>query len=199
MLCKKLSQSGIAIHNASDLFVVFISNAKKQVPLWCQKAGSSREDGIVIWDYHVICVQRKSSSEALVWDLDTTLGFPEAFSQYVAKTFRPWLELHPDFQRLYRVVAGPLFLKKFASDRRHMKTAEGSWIKQPPPYACICAQDGSTHNLEEYVRMSKETVMLNRASYEELSNLEPYGAVFTHKSLEDFFGARTSIENLFKI
>ncbi|KAH6555001.1 hypothetical protein KP509_1Z290200 [Ceratopteris richardii] len=150
-------------------------------------------------DSFIFVCREKAVQKPLFGILIQHLGSLKPFLSMLPRPFRPWLELHPDFQRLYRVVAGPLFLKKFASDRRHMKTAEGSWIKQPPPYACICAQDGSTHNLEEYVRMSKETVMLNRASYEELSNLEPYGAVFTHKSLEDFFGARTSIENLFKI
>ncbi|XP_019100724.1 PREDICTED: protein N-terminal glutamine amidohydrolase-like [Camelina sativa] len=60
LLCKTLCENGVADATGSDLFVVFISNEKKQVPLWHQKA-SRRADGIVLWDYHVICVQHFAS------------------------------------------------------------------------------------------------------------------------------------------
>jgi hypothetical protein len=32
-----------------------------QVPLWYQKASPS-DDGFVMWDYHVICIQVKAKS-----------------------------------------------------------------------------------------------------------------------------------------
>ncbi|MCO5601791.1 hypothetical protein L7F22_055916 [Adiantum nelumboides] len=193
MLCEKLAKSDIAAHDASDLFVVFISNANKQIPIWCQKAGYPEEDGFVIWDYHVILIQTKRGAEALVWDLDTTLQFPETFSQYMTKAFRPSFNLSPAFQRLYRVVAGGVFLKYFASDRRHMKTAEGFWKMPPPPHDCICAVDGAIHNLEDYLDMSKETVVFKGTSYEELLCLERCGAVLNESSLQDFFCGRSSL------
>jgi hypothetical protein len=65
MLCKRLCQLGLAMPDASDLFVVFISNSNCKVPLWRQKSKSSLEEGFCIWDYHVICIQVLFSHLAL--------------------------------------------------------------------------------------------------------------------------------------
>ncbi|CAL5351545.1 unnamed protein product [Camellia sinensis] len=114
LACKKLCTSGVADAEGSDLFVVFISNEKKQVPPWPQKA-SQRADGVILWDYHAICIQ---------------------------------------FQRFFRVVHAPIFLRSFASDRRHMKDSVGNWIAQPPAYEVIVAEDGTVHSLNEYIEIS---------------------------------------------
>ncbi|KAJ0262486.1 Protein N-terminal glutamine amidohydrolase [Hirschfeldia incana] len=190
LLCKTLCENGVADETGSDLFVVFISNEKKQVPLWHQKA-SSRADGIVLWDYHVICVQRKKesdSAEPLVWDLDSTLPFPSPLASYVSDTIQPSFQLFPEYQRFFRVVHAPLFFKHFASDRRHMKEPDGSWIAQPPPHQPIVAEDGVLHNLSEYIAMS---------SADTLASLDPetmreaisqkLGVLVSHTQLQDLF------------
>lgn len=41
-----------------ELFVVFVSNQEKAIPLWRQRA-SRFANGLVVWDYHVFCVQLK--------------------------------------------------------------------------------------------------------------------------------------------
>ncbi|TYJ18556.1 hypothetical protein E1A91_A09G131800v1 [Gossypium mustelinum] len=98
-LCKKLCSSQIADAQGSDLFVVFISNDNKQIPLWHQKA-SHRADGVILWDYHVICVQRKKDGGThLVWDLDSSLPFPCPLATYVSETIRPSFQLFSEFQR----------------------------------------------------------------------------------------------------
>lgn len=56
MLCNELIRTGVADPAGTDLYVVFISNEEKKVPLWHQKAGHS-DDGFICWDYHVICIQ----------------------------------------------------------------------------------------------------------------------------------------------
>lgn len=189
LLCKQLSQRGIAASDASDLYVVFISNAHRQIPIWRQKA-SSRDDGLAIWDYHVICVQafHQQALEAVVWDFDTALQLPVSFSEYVNEAFRTWVHVHSRFNRLYRVVAAPLYLKYFASDRRHMRTLEGFWKMPPPLYECIIGEDGSSHNLEDYITMSEERVSVNKLSTKE-SLGKRLGAVLTEQSLLDFFGS----------
>ncbi|PAN19770.1 hypothetical protein PAHAL_3G298400 [Panicum hallii] len=58
MLCKELMRIGVADLMGTDLYVVFISNEEKKVPLWHQKASNS-DDGFICWDYHVICIQVK--------------------------------------------------------------------------------------------------------------------------------------------
>ncbi|CAN1173000.1 Protein N-terminal glutamine amidohydrolase [Linum perenne] len=189
LLCKKLCENGKANEDGSDLFIVFISNEKKMVPLWNQKA-STRADGVVLWDYHVICIQRKrddESSSALVWDLDSSLPCPSPLALYLSETMRPSFELFSEFQRLYRVVHAPTFLRRFASDRSHMRDSAGNWINPPPAYEPIVAQDGSVHNLNEYMDIKAPT----EAKIDELidvvvSEEQKLGVVIKETQLEEF-------------
>nr|XP_024382569.1 protein N-terminal glutamine amidohydrolase-like isoform X2 [Physcomitrium patens] len=160
MLCKKLSKVGLAAPDASDLFAVFISNPKRQVPIWRQRS-SKDAAGLCVWDYHVICIQRdlKRETAVLVWDLDTSLPCPTTLDDYVAGAFQPWIPLNPEFSRFYRVIAAPMYLRFFASDRRHMKKKDGSWMALPPLYDCLVAEDGAVHNLEEFITMSVDHVI----------------------------------------
>lgn len=42
--------------------------------------------------------------------------------------------------RLYRIVHAPVFLRCFASDRRHMKDSDGNWTAEPPLHEPIVAE-----------------------------------------------------------
>ncbi|CAB3256476.1 unnamed protein product [Arctia plantaginis] len=117
-------------------YVVFISNPCRTVPLWKQRAGRE-EDRLVIWDYHVIFLYSLDCQACLVYDLDSELPFPTFFHKYVTETFRTDQVLKSDFHRFFRVVPAKQFFQQFASDRRHMKRPDGSWIKPPPPYPAI--------------------------------------------------------------
>ena len=72
-----------------------------------------------------------------MFDLDSDLPFPTYFHKYVTETFRTDAILNPEYHRFFRVIPATLFLQTFASDRRHMKKPDGSWMKPPPPYPCI--------------------------------------------------------------
>ncbi|XP_051202408.1 protein N-terminal glutamine amidohydrolase [Lolium perenne] len=160
LLCKELIRSGFADPAGTDLYAVFISNAEKKVPLWYQKASPS-DDGFVMWDYHVICIQsRRNKGEVLdlVWDLDSTLPFPCPFLQYVSEAIQALSFADSIYRRLFRVIHGPVFLRSFASDRSHMKDPTGNWIALPPKYEPIVAEDGNTNNLNEYIAMSMNDV-----------------------------------------
>lgn len=189
LLCKKLCANGLADADGSDLFVVFISNEKKQIPLWHQKA-SQRADGVVLWDYHVICVQKRkdASSSHMVWDLDSTLPFPSHLASYVAETIRPSFKVFSEFQRLLRIVHAPVFVKYFASDRRHMKESMGNWIFEPPPYQAIVAEDGTVHNLNEYINFSAVEVLENvETDSVNAVFTQRFGVVVSEGQLEEFF------------
>ncbi|EEF32754.1 protein N-terminal glutamine amidohydrolase [Ricinus communis] len=185
-VCKKLCQNGMADAEGSDLFVAFISNEKKQVPLWHQKA-SKRADGVILWDYHVICIQRKRDGH-LVWDLDSSLPFPSPLALYVSESIRPDFKLFSDYQRFFRVVHAPLFLRYFASDRRHMRDSSGNWIAQPPAYEPIVAKDGTLHNLNEYNEIKASNGSAN-AGLDSIKLLftEKHGVVISDSQLEEFF------------
>lgn len=196
LLCKKLCSDGIAKAEGSDLFVVFISNEKKQIPLWNQKA-SKRADGVILWDYHVICIQIKQGDvPPLVWDLDSTLPFPSPLPSYVSETIRPSFQLFSDYNRLFRVVHAPIFLRSFASDRRHMKDSGGKWVEEPPPHEPIVAEDGTVHNLNEYINMSVADAItdVTISSVKDVIFTQKNGVVIKDNQLEEFICQLSSLE-----
>ncbi|KAK0596236.1 hypothetical protein LWI29_013961 [Acer saccharum] len=188
-LCKKLCANGVADADGSDLYVVFISNEKKQIPLWHQKA-SKRADGVILWDYHVVCIQRKrgGDSRCLVWDLDSSLPFPSPLASYVSETIRPSFQLFSEYQRFFRIVHAPIFLCFFASDRRHMKDPTGNWIAEPPSYEPIVAEDKTVHNLNEFIEIRAEDISTNVGAelINDVSN-KKLGVVMNENQLEEFF------------
>ncbi|KAJ7976772.1 protein N-terminal glutamine amidohydrolase [Quillaja saponaria] len=187
-LCKQLCGNGVADAEGSDLFVIFISNEKRQIPLWHQKA-SRRADGVILWDYHVICIQRKSSGDPLVWDLDSTLSFPSSLAPYVSETIRPSFQLFSEYRRFFRIVHAPLFLRCFASDRRHMKEPDGTWTAEPPIHKPIVAEDGTKHNLNEYLEIRPADVISNASSgsIKDAVFTQKLGVVVNENQLEEFF------------
>lgn len=149
----KLCQD-VNIRNPNEVtkcYVAFISNLSRTVPLWRQRAG--KDDGkLVVWDYHVIFLYHPEVNRCLVYDLDSELPFPTYVHKYVTETFRTDQILKPDYFRFFRIIPAVEFLRDFASDRRHMKRSDGSWIKPPPNYPAISSSIVS-HNLEDYIQM----------------------------------------------
>jgi hypothetical protein len=121
--------------------VVFVSNASQQVALWEQKA-SREPDGLVVWDYHVVL-----RVGAMLWDLDTRSGCPLDVGRWIDATFRP---VDPAFAPRFRVVDAADYRRVFASDRRHMKDAQGNWRAPPPPWPAI----GQGHTLPQFIDTS---------------------------------------------
>jgi hypothetical protein len=118
--------------------VAFVSNDSKRCPVWHQRAAN--EDGApVVWDYHVVLLIRRGEGRWVVMDLDSTLPFPCPLRDYAVHSFRPH---HPAmagdggaaFHQRFRVLPSELYLRVFASDRRHMRTDAGGWLAPPPLY-----------------------------------------------------------------
>ena len=118
-----------------------------------QKAGRD-EDGLVVWDYHVILILHQgANSTAVVYDLDTRLPFPVSFPEYCRATFGDSEEaVMEKFHRKFRVVAGAEYLVTLSSDRRHMRQEE-AWLAAPPPWPCIRGCRDSDHNLDTFINM----------------------------------------------
>ncbi len=106
--------------------VLLISNAEHKVALWQQRAGAEDQGGLVVWDYHVVLVVGTA-----VWDLDSELGAPAPAPRYFAETFRPVPER---FAPRFRVMDASDYREAFASDRRHMRGPDGSFVQPPPPW-----------------------------------------------------------------
>lgn len=143
----------VKIHNegtCDHIYAVFISNERRMIPIWRQK--SSRGNQPVIWDYHVILLHKSPMEQGVIYDLDTTLPFPCQFDVYVKEAFQSEEFLNPAFWRKFRVIPADTYLKKFASDRSHMKDATGAWRMPPPPYPCIETAE-SKMNLDDFICM----------------------------------------------
>ena len=72
--------------------VVFVSNKKRVVPLWRQKAGRD-EEKLVIWDYHVILIyrpdHRRDTAACSAWNN----GKSGAKLDFTSST-KPGLQIH---------------------------------------------------------------------------------------------------------
>uniref|UniRef100_V9KP25 Protein N-terminal glutamine amidohydrolase n=3 Tax=Callorhinchus milii TaxID=7868 RepID=V9KP25_CALMI len=134
-----------------EFFTVFISNDQKMVPIWNQQAGHG--DQPVIWDYHVLLIHDSDGNHCNVYDLDTTLLYPCPFDTYIKEAFRSEDLITPAFRRHMRVVRADLYLKTFASDRSHMRDADGKWRMPPPPYPCIVTTEAKM-NLDDFISMN---------------------------------------------
>ncbi|KAH6602382.1 hypothetical protein BASA61_001170 [Batrachochytrium salamandrivorans] len=141
---------------------VFISNEYKKIPLWAQANGPSNDEIPVVWDYHVILLQTTKADSTppvtYVFDMDTVLEFPVAFSDYSEKALKTMsgIDLPKQYHRYYRVIPGELFLTHFASDRSHMLNADKGWNAEPPASLCISTKE-STMNLGDYINMKSNT------------------------------------------
>eukprot|EP00775_Hariotina_reticulata_P000928 gene928-biopygen1934 len=131
--------------NVYHLLKQLLLNGKDPGQLLCCFI-SNRNETVIVLEHEAPSV--------LVWDLDTTLPFPASFEQYALQALQTQLQLQPAFQRFYRLISAVAYLQHFASDRSHMREADGSWMAAPPAYPCIQAADGCSNNLHCYREMS---------------------------------------------
>ncbi|CAJ1084285.1 protein N-terminal glutamine amidohydrolase [Xyrichtys novacula] len=136
-----------------ELFVIFVSNQNRMVPLWKQKSG--RGDQPVIWDYHVILLHVGPQNRSLVYDLDSALSFPCSLELYATQALRSDRQINPAYHRCLRVVPADSFLLNFASDRSHMKNPDGTWKMPPPPYPPIHTAEAQM-NLDDFISMDPQ-------------------------------------------
>jgi hypothetical protein len=98
-----------------------------------QRAGRPG-DGLIVWDYHVAALLRTATGPVVV-DFDARGDFAKPLDEYLAASFpagrrRAWAAagLAPRF----RAVAGAEYARRFDSDRSHMRSPDGTWLKPPP-------------------------------------------------------------------
>ena len=113
--------------------VLFVLSRAGFCPVAAQRAAPPGE--LCWWDYHVVVLD----GSGRIWDLDSRLGCPLPAVDWLAGSF-PFLERLPaDVQPLFRVVPAAEYRTDFASDRSHMRTADGGWLHPPPPWPAIGA------------------------------------------------------------
>lgn len=132
----------------NDCKVLILSNPTRSILLAHQKSG---QQGFIIWDYHVILLEKTDTSYC-IWDLDSSLGTPVAADHYIENTFQV-SATEKQYQSLIKVINSETYLNRFSSDRRHMKAGE-TWLSPPPPWPVI----GEGHSLELFLDMNDENL-----------------------------------------
>lgn len=128
---------------ASGAKVLVISNAEKAVPFWQQRA-APRPDDVVMWDYHVVVW-----ALGQIWDPDHVPGCPVPVASWLSASFAGLAAAPEPYWPRFRCIDGAYYRAHFASDRRHMRTAEG-WQAPPPSWPPI----GDGHVLPELLDLS---------------------------------------------
>ncbi len=126
-----------------DNKVLIISNESKNCPFWNQQ--STQNTGPVWWDYHVVLLVLEKGNW-VVYDFDSTLGFPVELGNYLHQTFRQLSDPNPEIRPFFKSFSGDLFKDTFYSDRKHMKDGEGNWIFLPPSWPIV--EHGFSEKLE---------------------------------------------------
>jgi hypothetical protein len=112
--------------------VLLISNTRRQAALAAQKAGRG-EEGIVVWDYHVVLAE--TSDPARIFDFDSRLGPAADLRVYLDATFPQGLyALNPALEPVISVITGNDYVRNLSSDRSHMKSPDGRYLKKRPPW-----------------------------------------------------------------
>ncbi|MEM1030564.1 MAG: hypothetical protein AAGN82_09450 [Myxococcota bacterium] len=121
-------------------WALFITNPQRRVLLWQQRLAPP--DAPIRWDYHVVMVGAAPRG-LVVYDLDTRLPLGIAVDAYLDGTF-PYGEesgLPGPYAPGFRLVSREAMLATFATDRRHMRRDDGSYLHPPPPWPPIIARD----------------------------------------------------------
>jgi protein N-terminal glutamine amidohydrolase len=109
------------------LHAVVITNADHAVAMWGQRAASADP---IVWDYHVIAIARHPTP--IVLDVDgrehTVLPLPA----WLRTSFRGGVR--DDLMPRFRVMPAAVYADVLASDRRHMRDADGAPTRPFPPW-----------------------------------------------------------------
>lgn len=113
LLAQRLLQ--MPTEQPSAFYIVFISSAVKAVPMWNQRSGKDNPDVPVLWDYHVVLLQKRSplNGGSLIYDYDTTLAFPISADEYIELSFRPSISIRPEYKQLSPMQQPFLFVSNY--------------------------------------------------------------------------------------
>jgi hypothetical protein len=120
--------------------------------MWAQRA--SVGGAPVLWDYHVVAVVAGPPDEgAWVLDPDCVVGEVTSLATWLAASFPIVI---PGQEPAFRIVDGQAYVDGFASDRRHMRRADGSFLQPIPPWPPIAPERGSL--VEAYLAVDDEAL-----------------------------------------
>lgn len=112
----------------------------------CAQRAGDPPAGVLVWDYHVVTLTKLNGTWTVL-DPDHIPSAVVPLSNYLRSSFEPFNAAPSQYLPQFKLVEASYLKIHFASDRRHMRSADGGWLKAPPPWACI----GAGHNLDEFI------------------------------------------------
>ncbi|CAF1195741.1 unnamed protein product [Adineta steineri] len=153
-LCESWKQNDP--NHLDNLYAIFISNERRQIPIWKQKSGYN--DYPVTWVLYFLQYQiDQSVSPTIIYDFDSTLPFPVSARDYLQSAIRDEINLSRKFHRMFRVIPAQEYLNTFASDRSHMLSADKITYNKPPPSYPAIFNEKSTNNINDFIDMKSKT------------------------------------------
>lgn len=134
------------------IHVVFLSNAARSCAVWAQRA-SPRPGEPIVWDYHVVL---RVGGE--IRDPDCRAGARLPAAVWLAASFPHGWTIFARYLPMFRCISADRFLESFASDRRHMRRANGRYLQPPPAWPPIVAPDGRAHTLPAFLDFESNEV-----------------------------------------
>lgn len=137
--------------------VLFVSNTDKNCAFYFQK--DSNAGAPVWWDYHVILFASKDNAK-LIFDLDSSLGQPTDFLDYLRLTFQGLDGKNESSLPKFKAIDSADYLTDFFSDRGHMKDTDGDWIFEPPQWPIIANNmELPIQELLDFTATSKQPIL----------------------------------------
>ncbi|MCA9685236.1 MAG: hypothetical protein KC457_23845 [Myxococcales bacterium] len=137
--------------------VLFISNLRRRVAMWGQRASKDPSQPIA-WDYHVVLlVRRQPAAGWEVWDLDGREPGLVPADRWLALSFVHIGLLPPIYTPHFRLIDADDYLRHLRSDRRHMLGEDGRFKQPVPPWPPIQGTPvaGEDNNLERFVAVEE--------------------------------------------
>jgi len=123
----------------NEYYAIIISNETGCVAIFDQK--SETNEDVVFWDYHVVALERNRCG-SVIWDFNAKRGSPCGADDWLDVSFHA-NRMPVEYRPLFRVVPRKDYLDEFISDRSHMRNADGTFRKTPPPWDCIGSGENS--------------------------------------------------------
>lgn len=127
-----------------EVLVVVATNEARACAHFMQKSAPVGQ--AALWDYHVFaaaCGPRGCE----VWDPSSRQECPVPAPRYLEATYPAGVPER--YLPRFRAIPAELYLRRFSSDRRHMRSADGGWLQPPPRWPAIRGPDAEgAHELE---------------------------------------------------
>ncbi len=121
-------------------WALFVFGRDGRAAVFNQRAGHG-PFGLVLWDYHAVALVDGGRDGPRVLDFDSSLGFDSPAAGWLRRSLLPPADFPPEAlesiagcEPLVRLLPGAEFVRRFRSDRSHMRAPDGSWLQPPPPW-----------------------------------------------------------------